>query len=468
MFNLITKATCFWLLLCQFVAAIEDVITPLGWENQDIKRSLDLRSSFTTDTYDISIKNIADAPLQQYLMVLPNELTEKVALFTATVKESGDNLLNCYILKDAANITYGIIELPTAVAVDDELDIIVKLVYNTCGKPYPEMVKLGDKQMLNYKSNKFPNSPYFTKQYEMVAIAQKEINELVEHNQDEDNTESVQVGGTIRFGPYENIEPYSQEPLNLIYERLASLRNVINLERDIWVSHWASTVQFQEYYEMTNKMAKLEGGFSRLKFMESLRKTQLLKQPYDHVLDMALPDDATEHFFYDKVGMVSTSDIRESMYILKPRYPIMGGWFYNFTIGWTNQLSSFLTTFEDDKETFILKVPVLNGPSDTVYDNVNVTVYLPEGAQVLDASPPFGFHDMIESNEYSYFDLGEGHVKLTFTFKNVFTDLGKANLLVKYKFTKSAFYKKPLSIACYFLTALMGIFVVKTLNLSIN
>lgn len=468
MFAFLTSATCVWLLFCQLVAAIEEGLAPLGWENQDVKRSLDLRHSFTTDTYEISAKNIAETPLQQYLMVIPDELVDKVSLFTATLSESNGFFLNCYILKDVANVTFGIVELPGGVEPTDEVDIIVKYVFNSCGKPYPEFLELGAKQMLTYQSNKFPASPYFTQKYEMVAVAQRDIAEFFENDQDRETAEGTVNGATIHFGPYDDVEPYSKEKINLTFERFSSLRNVINLERDIWVSHWASTIQFQEYYELTNKVSKLKDGFSRLKFMESFRKIKMLHQPYDHVLDLSLPENASDQFFYDKVGMVSTSELKDTTYVLKPRYPIMGGWFYNFTVGWTNPISDFLNTDQDDNEIFILKVPVLNGPSETVYDNVNVTVYLPEGAEVISASPPFGFHDMIESNEHSYFDLGAGHSKLTFNFKNVFTDLGKANLLVKYRFTKSALYRKPLSIACYFFTALLGIFVLRTFNFSIN
>ena len=464
----------FVFLLVQLIETLAQGIVPNGWENTKLIRELDLQHTFTVESFQLSIKNVADEPLKQYYISIPEQLKSKLSTITASLSKNTDALLNCYIsnglstLEDGTVLSYGVVELPSPIQPGKAIDIVVKIFYNIAGVPYPSKIKLGDVQQLRFTTNRLPLSPYLTLESYLIV---KTKNEVEEDNKPED----VSLQGTfnedsriLEFGPWYDIQPNTESNLELIYKHVPSLKEVVNLQRDIWVAHWASTIQFEEYYELTNKGVGLKDGFSRLEYMKQGQLAQLGMIPWIHVLEMHLPEEATEHFCTDKVGMVSTTDIVGDTFYVKPRFPIFGGWFYNFTIGWTNSLNQFLRKYENDNEVFILAVPLLNGPLDTVYDNANVTIYLPEGAEILEADSPVSYQSMSTSNKYSYFDMREGHVALTFEFKNLFTNIGKADLLVKYKYSKTALYKKPLSIAVYFFTAMMGFFIIRSLNLSIN
>lgn len=473
---LLTKQplTVFVLLLVQLIGTFAQEILPSGWENTKLIRELDLQHTFTVESFQLTIKNIADKPLKQYFIPIPGQLKGQLSTITASLSKNSDALLNCYIsdslntLEDGTVLSYGVVELPSPIKPGKEIDIVARIFYNTAGIPYPSKIKLGEVQQLYFSTNRLPLSPYSTLESYLVV--------KTKHKAEEDNKpEEQSLQGTFNddthtfeFGPWYDIKPYTVSKLDLLYKHMPALKEVINLQRDIWVAHWASTIQFEEYYELTNKGVGLKDGFSRLQFMKQGQLAQFGMIPWIHVLEMSLPEQATEHFCTDKVGLVSTNEVIGDTFYIKPRFPIFGGWFYNFTIGWTNPLSQFLQKYENDDEIFLLAVPILNGPQDTVYDNVNVTIYLPEGAEILDAGSPVSYKSITTSNEHSYFDMREGHVKLTFEFKNLFTDIGKADLFVKYKYSKVALYKKPLSIAAYFFTALMGFFVVRSLNLSIN
>lgn len=93
---------------------------------------------------------------------------------------------------------------------------------------------------------------------------------------------------------------------------------------------------------------------------------------------------ARDAYFTDEIGNVSTSrfrsNIREANLELKPRYPVFGGWNYSFVIGWNHDLQDFLRV-SNDGEQFVLKVPFLEGPKESVtYDALEVIVVLPEGS----------------------------------------------------------------------------------------
>lgn len=473
---LLTKQslTVFVLLLVQLIGTFAQGILPSGWENIKLTRELDLQHTFTVESFQLTIKNIADKPLKQYFIPIPKQLRDQLSTITASLSKNTDALLNCYVsntlntLEDGTVLSYGVVELPTPLQPGKEIDIVARIFYNIAGIPYPSKIKIGEVQQLYFSTNRLPLSPYSTLEGRLLVKTKSDVKE---DNKPEDQFLQGTFNddtNTLEFGPWYDIKPYTVSNVDLIYKHVPALKEVINLQRDIWVAHWASTIQFEEYYELTNKGVGLTDGFSRLEFMKRSQLAQFGMIPWIHILEMSLPEQATEHFCTDKVGMVSTTDVVGDTFYIKPRFPIFGGWFYNFTIGWTNPLNQFLQRYENDDETFLLTVPILNGPQDTVYDNVNVTIYLPEGAELLDAGSPVSYKSISTAHEHSYFDMKEGHVKLTFEFKNLFTDIGKADLLVKYRYSKAALYKKPLSIAAYFFSALMGFFVIRSLNLSIN
>lgn len=131
-------------------------------------------------------------------------------------------------------------------------------------------------------------------------------------------------------------------------------------------------------------------------------------------------------------------------------------------------LSDFLHISSGSSEKYVASVPLLNGPLDTVYDNVELSIFLPEGAKIVDIDSPVPFTKVSVDTRKSYFDLNKGHVKLTFQYRNLITQVANGQVLIKYDYSKNSFFKKPLSIACYIFAALMGFFFLKTVNLSLT
>lgn len=117
-------------------------------------------------------------------------------------------------------------------------------------------------------------------------------------------------------------------------------------------------------------------------------------------LTLRLPPTAHSVYYYDTIGNVSTSKFRagstpetaksskvrtsprtvEGLLELKPRYPILGGWNYSFTVGWDMPLGDALKTDVAAVKN-VLAVPFLTGVKDLVADDVELKIVLPEAAR---------------------------------------------------------------------------------------
>ena len=101
---------------------------------------------------------------------------------------------------------------------------------------------------------------------------------------------------------------------------------------------------------------------------------------------MPLKVGSVDPYFTDVIGNVSTSRFRsnkrEALLELKPRYPLFGGWKYPFTIGWNSDAANWLRKTVSGG--YVLQIPFLEGPNQAEgmeYQNVNIRVILPEGAE---------------------------------------------------------------------------------------
>lgn len=457
------------LLLCHIVfAETIGFVPPQSWENINYKRSIDVSNSYIKELAEITIKNIGDKPADRYYLSIPTEVFNKVSVFSASLSD-----VNAYIesalvpeivnVNGSLEVSYGLIKLPAPIQPHKDVTITITYAYNQGTEPYPKHIDLGEDQHILLTTNSLPISAYETKAYVLEFTGSSSFSELVQ-----DSTFSgMEEGDKYIYGPYENIGAFEfDEPVKMIYRHNLPLPRVTHLSRSAWVSHWASTLQFEEYYELINDAAALKSGFSRATYM----KEQHALKPSSHLvaLDMTLPPNSEDHYFTDLVGMVSTSRVLGDHFFLKPRYPIIGSWKYNFTIGWTNQLSQFLHVDNQESNVFVLSVPVLNGPMDTFYDTVEMSVFLPEGSEILDVESPIPIIKTKIDNQKSYFDLNRGHVKVTVDFKNAIDAISNGELIVRYKYTKAAFFKKPLSIAIYIFIALTALFFLKQVDLTIK
>ncbi|SCV03551.1 LAMI_0H09054g1_1 [Lachancea mirantina] len=462
MINVRIALTAIVILLVQAVAATTPANGyPQTWENIDYKRRVDVSKSYLQETAEIRIKNIDSIANDKYYFALPSFVAETLSYLSASLKDVNafidSGIVHDQPASEENSLTFALITLPASVSPGDEIDIVVRFAHNTGRRPFPERIALGDRQTMLITIDELPLSNYETLHYSIEFSGASEFSHQASENS---KLAPVSTKGGLALKTSASIPPFEPSPIFTIsYPHDGSFPRVNNLERGIWASHWAETLQFEEYFELVNDAAPLESGFSRADYM----KKQLALKKGNHLatLEIPLPAEASDTYFTDLVGMVSTYRVFGDRLILKPRYPLFGGWRFNFTIGWTNALSQFLHESKED-ETYILSVPILDGPVNTFYDNVSLSVYLPEGSQVVQVESQIPFHAQEVSHKKSYFDLREGHTKISIQYKNMVDDLSKGQLLVVYKLSSQSLYKKPLSIGAYIFCALIAFFVLKS------
>lgn len=84
----------------------------------------------------------------------------------------------------------------------------------------------------------------------------------------------------------------------------------------------------------------------------------------------------------------------------------------------------------------------MNSLRDVTYEDVYLEFYLPENAEFQNVSSPIPFESISIENELSYLDVSKGHTKVTVHYKNLFDDLHKLDVFVKYQYTQVAFIYK--------------------------
>lgn len=140
-----------------------------------------------------------------------------------------------------------------------------------------------------------------------------------------------------------------------------------------------------------NKYPRLKGHFSRLDQQMQAFHNKLSA----HVLpglNVQLPPGVSNVYYYDTIGNVSTSRLRTAPSVgkgqpvklystleLRPRYPVMGGWNYSFTLGWDTPLADSVG-WDAKSGKYIAEVPIMSVFPGAVINDAKISVVLPEGA----------------------------------------------------------------------------------------
>ncbi len=254
--------------------------------------------------------------------------------------------------------------------------------------PLPASIAQDAKQYLVYTFSAYLPSAYETlKQKTKLKFPTTNIPEytvLPGSSNTEGREDPQRQGSTFEYGPYGPIPAGTVEPFSVRYEFTKPLIHVSLLERDLEVSHWGGNLATEERYWLQNRGANLTNHFSRLTWATTQYynpTTLALKE-----LRLPLKVGSANPYFTDDIGNVSTSRFRstsrEAMLEIKPRYPVFGGWKYNFKIGWNADLKRSLRQLTKG-DGYVLKVPFLEGPKQNEgveYGRVVVRIILPEGA----------------------------------------------------------------------------------------
>jgi oligosaccharyltransferase complex subunit alpha (ribophorin I) len=414
-----------------------------SFENVEISQSIDITGSYVRRAHEITVKNVANSPQTDYYFAMEKDLAPKVSIIEAQDRGSGMGLPIGEVTSDNEHdLVYYKVRFQPPLEPQAIARILVAEAFTNVLSPLPELASQDDHQFMVYTTSQYPLSPYKTRS---STIRVKTLGTTVEQLDVADNEKAAINGSELVYGPHSDVEPFVRKPITIRYENPRPLVKATKLVRDIWVSHWGSSISFEEKYWLKNIGTKLRSTFSRLDYARPQSSYSLnvaaLKE-----LNIPLAPNARDAYFVDLVGNVSTSHFhandKSSMLSVKPRYPIFGGWSYNFSVGWSHDLKDYVRKIDEDQ--YILKVPVLQGPPDMGYDKVYVNVILPEGAADIKIVSLFGT-DLSLSKTYSYLDtIGRPTVKLA--YGNLIDGHRGGDLYVQYTYTQWDALRKPLVI----------------------
>jgi len=249
---------------------------------------------------------------------------------------------------------------------------------------------------------------------------------------------------------------------------------VRNFLRIAEVSHWGANLAIQDDMTLYNAGPALKGHFSRREHQSQM----YFKRVSPHVLpalSLNLPAGIRDAYYYDTIGNVSTSNLRispstgpvrrPSVFELKPRYPLLGGWNYSFTIGWDSPLGNS-AVYDKSTGRYSVEVPIMIPINGAVVDDAEVQIILPEGAVDVEFLTPFPALMNEISNHKTYLD-SIGRPKVTFKYKDL-TIFHAQNIYVSYRVPFSAHLRKPFVVGIAFFSVFAVALVGRRINLTIH
>lgn len=448
-----------------------------SWENINYVRSLDLARSYVKESCLIEAKNIGSKPQDEYYFTINDgfDAVPEVSVISVSMVDQP-------IAIDATEVEHGVykLKLPAPVAPNSKVDFKVRYVYIDTLSALPERLAMEATQHLLVKLNKFAYSPYVTKTYTMTFTGLLKGQEMELHLANDEKhafTENVPDlkprvdNKSLVYGPLlTDLQPYTVTPMGLLYEHNRPLGKANTLERSIWVSASdTDMIAIEEYYELTNNAAELSSGFLRVDWMKGKYENTRNHWALSH-LQFPFTDinQFEDYYFTDLVGMVSTHSISSNNLFLKPRFPLFGGWNYNFTLGWNNKIKNYVHKLNSEPDTYMVKFPLLNSIKDITYGNVSLNFYLPENAEFVNVSSPVEFSLIEVGNELSYLDVSKGHVKVSLKYNNVFDDLSKIDVLLMFKYTQASYWWKVLKISGFVFLGLTSYYLLSLIDISIE
>ncbi|KAH7914362.1 Ribophorin I [Hygrophoropsis aurantiaca] len=440
-----------------------------AFENTAIVRTVELGGSLVHVSTTYAVRAL-EAGQTVYQIALGKDERGKTSWIEAKVKGQQTSLQVEDLGVDGAGHILAV-TLPKKLAVNGTINLVLETVQTHATYPWPERASQKDPQALKYGTELFILSPYQT-QVQRTKLKSSSPNILsytTPENVDDFVREGsvTKSGATITFGPYYNVESSLEPEFVEKYQQRVDVHyyydypvlEVKKLQRSAEISHWGSNLNIEDNIELRNAGPTLKGQFSRL---EHQSQTYFRTQSAHVVtgLTQHLPPGVRNAYFYDLNGNVSTSRLRTtpsvpknaksnqySVLELKPRFPVLGGWNYTYTLGWDAPLEDSVS-WDSKNERYIVGVPVLTVIPGAVVDEAEVKIVLPEGATDVEFHSPFPALSSTVSTHTTYLDT-TGRPAITFEYKDL-TDKHAGVIYVSYKVPLSAHLKKPIAVATAF------------------
>lgn len=423
-------------------------------ENKNVETTIDLTTQLVKVLNKITLVHTEKNAFTgtSYTFVVPNNARDNLAYISVRDALKKELKTSEEKTNDGALFTVSVTSSsPTPV-------LHVETVFTKSLEPYPTHITQNERQLVRYFGNAYFYNPYKTvTQKTTVQLASKAVESFTAVKP------SSHSDGVVTYGPYENIEPFSTEPITVHYENHSPFLTITNLERVIEVSNWGN-IAVEETIDIVHTGAILKGSFSRYDYQKDARSSQPSVKSYKTIL----PASATEVYYRDTNGNISTSAMRilkDSVELdLRPRFPLFGGWKTHYTIGYNVPSFEYLFSSGDQ---YLLKMRVIDHVyDDMVVEQATVKIILPEGSHNIKLIPPYSVQRLSDQVHYTYLDT-VGRPVIVFTKQNL-VENHIADFNLKYNFSKVLMIQEPLLIIGFLYALFLVVIVWTRLDFSIT
>ncbi|KAJ4478059.1 Ribophorin I [Lentinula aciculospora] len=461
----------------------------LSFENTAIVRTVDLGGSLVHVTTTFAVKALKEAA-SVYTITLPEDEIFNTSWLEVKVKGTHQPLTVTYNGAPVDSKSHNLdVSLEKPLAAGANINLVLETVQTHATWPWPQKAAQDEDQSLKYETSLFVLSPYSTsvQRTKLKSSSPRIISYTTPENVEAFTQENpvTKSGATVTYGPYNNVPSSTnqeflqehQQHVVLHYNYDYPVLEILKLKRAAEISHWGANLNIQDDIVLHNAGPELKGQFSRLQ-----HQTQsFYGRGAPHVLPLFtvhLPPGIRNTYYIDQIGNVSTSHLRvapsvarglkntqSSVMELKPRYPIMGGWNYTYTLGWDAPLGDS-GSYDSKTGKYIVSVPVMTEVPGAVVNDAEISIILPEGATDVDYVAPFTALSNEISTHVTYLDT-VGRPMVTFKYKNL-TNKHAKPIYVSYRVPVFAHLRKPLAVSTVLLTLFTFAMVVRRVDLTIH
>ncbi|WIA09458.1 hypothetical protein OEZ85_008859 [Tetradesmus obliquus] len=427
---------------------------------ENASRRINLKNTWAKAIDTLKAKNTGDSDLSNFVVCYPESIASRIAVLKVLIKKEKQEVAPLQQAPQGAPAGVSCYQATFKSAVKKGATVDLDVVATVTGvfKPNPAKIAQGEKQYVEYYDNLYLLSPYeVTEQSSTVLLPTSDVRSF-----------SPQDGGSksgskVSYAALGKQGPWAVQQLKVHFHHDKPFKRVNSLVREIEVSHWGN-IYVEETYEIQNAGSQHTGKFSRLTYAHSPDgKTNSFPDVKAH-----LPAAAHSLYYKDIIGNISSSDTthtsRETLIEVRLRYPLMGGWKTDFTLGYSVPLEGFL--YRRPKGKLRLLMDLSTSFDDVWVEQLTTRVVLPEGAKHIKATLPFADIQQSWDKKFTYLDTA-GRPVLVLSKSNVVPEQNKP-FAVDYSFTFTGMMREPLLLISVFAAFFAAVALYNRLDFTIT
>ncbi|KAL4927395.1 dolichyl-diphosphooligosaccharide--protein glycotransferase subunit OST1 [Aspergillus undulatus] len=500
-FATVVTALCGLVLPSSSIVSADSIITltnaevaadykpPQVFKNTNLVRNINLEKGYARETINVVVENVDKQPQSEYFLPFPSDVFDRVGGLEVRNKkepEAGRFDVAPISVASPSDVQYFLVHLPEPLEPSSSLTLGISYSLLNSLEPRPAAIEQSDRQFLSYSFSAYVPSAYQTvTQKTKVKFASSNVPDYTTTDL-KSGADPERQGSTYTYGPYDTakVAPGTTYPITVRYEFTKPVITASLLERDLEVSQWGGNLATEERYWLRNNASTLLNQFSRVEWTVS----NYQQAPSSAVRELKYPlkPGSVDPYFIDDIGNVSTSRYRpglknrDAVLDFKPRFPIFGGWNYSFRLGWNNDLAWFLRQVASSADSYVLKVPFLEGPKmgeGIQYEKVVLRVILPEGARNVQWETvegpssnglPGAKQIQSELSTHKTFMDTLGRTTLTLTVESLTDEARDSQLVVTYDYSLWDALRKPITFTVGLFSVFAALWAITSIDVSIK